>query len=44
MEINKICNKKKTWLLIGIAIGFFGGFITFATMVIQHSHQVRIIM
>lgn len=44
MAINKIWNKKKTWVLIGTTIGFFGGFVTFATMVIQHSHEVRSIM
>lgn len=44
MTKNKIWNKKKAWVLIGIAIGFFGGFVTFATMVIQHGHQVRGIM
>ncbi len=38
MAINRIWNNKKTWIVIGAVIGFFGGFATFAIMVIQHSH------
>lgn len=44
MTRNKIWNKKKTWVLIGTVIGFLGGFVTFATMVIQHSHQTMGVM
>lgn len=42
--IKNICNKKKTWIVMGIIIGLFSGFIGFAIMVIQHSHQVGDIM
>ena len=44
MAINKIWNKKKTWIVIGAVIGFLGGFASFSIMVIQHSHQVRGVM
>ena len=44
MAIDKLLNKKKTWIIIGAVIGFFGGFAIFAIMVIQHSHQIRGIM
>ena len=41
MKTSKICNKKITWIVIGFIIGWFGGFVSFATMVIQHSHQIK---
>lgn len=44
MAIKKLWDNKKTWVVMGITIGFFGGFTSFAIMVIQHSHQVRGIM
>jgi len=34
----RLCNNKKTWFTLGVMIGFLGGFIGFAAMVIHHSH------
>lgn len=40
----KLCNKKKTWITIGVLIGFIGGFASFAVMVVTHGHAVRGVM
>lgn len=44
MKVSGLFNKKKTWVVIGVIIGWVGGFSSFVTMVIQHSHQIRGVM